>query len=77
MSEEMSCQPISVEIREPRPMQQNRCYTVEDLMVMLGLSRKSVYELLKRREFRWFQLGQGGHYRIVRDSFEQWLNDQL
>ena len=46
-------------------------------MVMLGLSRKSVYELLKRREFRWFQLGQGGHYRIVRDSFEQWLNNQL
>ena len=69
--------PISVEITDPKPIQQNRCYTVDDLMTMLGMSRKSVYELLKRREFRWFRLGQGGHYRIVRESFEQWLSAKL
>ena len=69
--------PISVEITDPKPVQQNRCYTVDDLMTMLGMSRKSVYELLKRREFRWFQLGQGGHCRIVRESFEQWLSAKL
>lgn len=39
--------PISVEIADPKPVQQNRCYTVDDLMTMLGMSRKSVYELLK------------------------------
>ena len=76
MSEMMS-NPIFVKITDPKPVQQNRCYTVEDLMTMLGMSRKSVYELLKRKEFRWFQLGQGGHYRIVRESFEQWLSEKM
>lgn len=56
---------------------QKRCYTVDDLCVMLGMSRKSVYELLRRRELRWFRLGRGGHYRIVRESFEQWLSERM
>ena len=32
----------------------SRCYTVEDLMEMLLLSRPTVYRLLKQNEFRWF-----------------------
>ena len=59
-------QPIRVE---------NRCYTVMDLQTILGIGRKSVYELLKKKEFRWFQIGHGV-YRISRKSFDDWLDSQ-
>ena len=39
----------------------SRCYTVEDLMEMLLLSRPTVYRLLKQNEFRWFKVS--GAYR--------------
>ena len=50
----------------------SRCYTVEDLMDMLLLSRPTVYRLLKQNEFRWFKVER---YRISKASFEAWLND--
>ena len=50
---------------------QVRCYTVEDLQIILNISRSSVYNLLKRKEFRWFKVG--SHYRISKESFDQWL----
>ena len=50
-----------------------RCYTVEDLMAMLLLSRPTVYRLLKQNEFRWFKVV--GAYRISKTSFDAWLND--
>lgn len=55
---------------------EKRCYTVEDLQMMLGISRGSVYELLKRKEFKWFQIG-GGRYRISKKSFDSWLDEQI
>ena len=53
----------------------SRCYTVEDLMEMLLLSRPTVYRLLKQNEFRWFKVS--GAYRISKASFEAWLNDGI
>ena len=53
----------------------SRCYTVEDLMEMLLLSRPTVYRLLKQNEFRWFKVS--GAYRISKASFDAWLNDAL
>ena len=53
----------------------SRCYTVEDLMEMLLLSRPTVYRLLKQNEFRWFKVS--GAYRISKASFEAWLNMAL
>lgn len=50
----------------------SRCYTVEDLMEMLLLSRPTVYRLLKQNEFRWFKVS--GAYRISKASFEAWLH---
>ena len=32
---------------------EKRCYKVKELQEILGLSRTSIYELLKRREFKW------------------------
>ena len=38
-------------------VQDIRCYTIEDLMAMLILSRPTVCRLLKQNEFRWFKVG--------------------
>lgn len=59
------------EVERTNPAE-SRCYTVEDLQIMLGISRASVYALLKRGEFRSFQIG--GRYRISKKSFDEWLD---
>ena len=41
-----------------------RCYTVAELQKMLGISRGSVYQLLKTA------------IRISKQSFDEWLNGQ-
>ena len=46
----------------------SRCYTVEDLMEMLLLSRPTVYRLLKQNEFRWFKVS--GAYRISKAALK-------
>jgi len=61
-------------VSTPEPVvQDTRCYTIEDLMAMLLLSRPTVYRLLKQNEFRWFKVS--GAYRISKTSFEAWLNN--
>ena len=52
--------------------QGNRCYTVSDLMEILGIGRIAVYSLLKREEFRVIRLPSVG-YRIPKDSFDRWM----
>ena len=42
---------------------EKRCYTV-----------KEVYELLKKNEFRWIQIG--NKYRISKKSFDEWLDQK-
>ena len=44
-------------------MSEKRCYTVQELQEISGVSRPTVYNLLKKKEFRWIQLD-GGKYRI-------------
>lgn len=36
---------------------EKRCYTVEDLQIILGISRGTVYKLLEQKEFRWMRIG--------------------
>ena len=55
-------------------MAEKRCYTVKDLQDILGVSRPSVYALLKKNEFRWILVG--GKYRISKKSFDAWLDDE-
>ena len=64
--------PTAVSTSEP-VVQDTRCYTIEDLMTMLLLSRPTVCRLLKQNEFRWFKVG--GAYRISKTSFDAWLSD--
>ena len=49
-------------------MSEKRCYTVQELQEILGVSRPTIYNLLKKKEFRWIQLD-GGKYRISKKSF--------
>ena len=56
-------------------MPEKRCYTVEDLQNILMCGRSTVYDLLKKNEFRYFKLG-GSRYRISRRSFDKWLDKQ-
>ena len=39
---------------------EKRCYTVKEIQEILGISRPTVYELLKKNEFRWIQIGASG-----------------
>ena len=39
-----------------------------------GLARPTIYNLLKKKEFRWIQLD-GGKYRISKKSFDDWLDN--
>lgn len=56
-------------------MSEKRCYCVKELQDILGISRPSVYELLKQNLFRWVLIG--GKYRISKKSFDEWLDGQL
>ena len=51
---------------------EKRCYTVKEIQDILGISRPTVYELLKKNEFRWVQIGT--KYRISKKSFDGWLD---
>lgn len=52
-----------------------RCYTVEDLQIILGVSRGTVYKLLSQQEFRWIKIG--SVIRISKNSFDEWLDRKL
>jgi excisionase family DNA binding protein len=67
---------FDLEPNTPDALPEKRCYTVEDLQVMLAISRPTVYNLLKKHEFNWFQIG-GGQYRISKRSFDAWLDQRL
>lgn len=51
------------------------CYTVDDLMDILGVGRKAVYSLVHSGEFKVIKIP-GVGYRIPRDGFDTWLNNQ-
>lgn len=50
-------------------------HTVKELQEILGISRPTVYELLKKNEFRWIQIGT--KYRISKKSFDDWLDQKM
>lgn len=54
---------------------EKRCYTVEDLQIILGIARGTAYKLLEQNEFRWFKIGTT--YRISKKSFDEWLDSKL
>jgi len=53
-------------------MAEKRCYTVKEIQEMLGVSRVTVYELLKRGELHYVIVG--GKYLVSKKSFDEWLD---
>lgn len=56
----------------PAMGQQNRCYTVDDLMEILGVGRKAIYALIRKKAFPAIRISSVG-YRIPKDSFHTWM----
>ncbi len=48
------------------------CYTVDELMEILGVGRKAVYSLIHRKAFPAIRISSVG-YRIPKESFHAWL----
>ena len=57
------------------PAREKRCYTVGDLQEILMCGRRTVYDLLKKKEFSYIKLS-GAGYRISKRSFDDWLDSQ-
>lgn len=62
-----------------RPIQaegfDKRTYTVDEIQDILEISRSSAYNLVKKNLFRSVRIG--GHIRVSKRSFDEWLNTQL
>lgn len=52
-----------------------RTYTVDEIQDILGISRPTAYNLVKKKEFHSVRVG--GHIRISQKSFDEWLDRQL
>ncbi len=51
---------------------ERRCYTVDDIMEILGVGRKAVYTLIHSGEFKVVKIP-GIGYRIPHEGFDTWL----
>ena len=67
-----------VDFNSAASIPEKRCYTVEELANILTCSRETVYQLLRKNEFRWFRIGgREGSYRISKKSFDSWLDSHV
>ncbi|MDD3231560.1 MAG: helix-turn-helix domain-containing protein [Oscillospiraceae bacterium] len=57
---------------EPENYPEKRTYTVDEIQDILGISRPTAYNLVKQNEFRSIRVG--GHIRISKKSFDEWLD---
>ncbi len=54
---------------------EKRTYTVAEIQDMLGISRPTAYDLVKQNLFHCIRVG--GHIRVSKKSFDQWLDNQM
>lgn len=52
-----------------------RTYTVDEIQDILGISRTSAYNLVKKKFFHSVRIG--GSIRISKKSFDEWLDHQM
>lgn len=55
-------QPISIE---------RKTYTIDEIVIILGIPKTAVYKLIKKEYFIALKLGR--EYRIPKKSFDNWL----
>ena len=54
---------------------EKRTYTVDEIQDILGVSRTSAYNLVKKKVFHSVRIG--GSIRISKKSFDEWLDNSL
>lgn len=54
---------------------EKRTYTVDEIQDILGISRTSAYNLVKKNAFHSVRIG--GSIRISKKSFDEWLDQQM
>mgnify|MGYP000755721669 FL=1 len=52
-----------------------RTYTVDEIQDILGISRTSAYNLVKKKVFHSVRIG--GSISISKKSFDEWLDHQM
>lgn len=57
-----------------RSLCEKRTYTVEEVAMLLGISRTSAYEFVKKGEVKFVKIG--ASIRISKKSFDEWLDQQ-
>ena len=70
-----ACEVFEMDANSPEAIPEKRTYTVEEIQVILGISRGTAYKLLEKKEFRWFKIG--STYRISKKSFDDWLDNMM
>ena len=70
-----ACEVFEIDANSPAAIPDTRTYMVEDIQVILGISRGTAYKLLEKKEFRWFKIG--STYRISKKSFDDWLDNMM
>lgn len=53
---------------------EKQVYTVKEIQRILGISKSTVYRLVSSNTFHCVKVG--GHYRIPKKSFEEWMNNK-
>ena len=56
-------------------MRWQTAYTVDEIQDILGISRTSAYNLVKKKVFHSVRIG--GSIRISKKSFDEWLDHQM
>ena len=54
---------------------EKRTYTVDEIQDILSISRPTAYNLVKKNVFH--SVRGGGHIRISKKSFDDWLDHQM
>ncbi len=53
---------------------EKKVYTVQEIMVILGIQKKKAYDLVKEGNFAYKKLGRD--IRINKESFDKWFDEQ-
>lgn len=54
------------------PQYEKRVYTVDEIQDILGVGKNTAYDLIKTGQFKTVKVG--GHYRVSKKSFDDWLD---
>lgn len=68
----MNADPIGDDSFNPLNYPGKRTYTVDEIQDILGVSRPTAYNLVKKNLFRSVRVG--GSIRISKRSFDEWLD---